>query len=287
MSVYVKPNNIRVSDMCVAINNGVVNDEETLYKYLYFIVVSVARQRRIFSRWQTNSDMYEDFALYVASNLFMRMQKSAINNIMAYVSSNIYNESVDFLNKFGYRKEVFEVADISDMPIVDIDLNARRFYKVEFSAELADMCKTIRKFLAHIPYHGADYHNIYVSCLLTILHITTLSSPYQKRFKLLASKDDDKRIAYLWDRYRNEWQHGGTGFRCVRKMGARGGRTDSVVLWHLDNSFRDYIEILVRRIIKNISVDLSSMSRFEMNSKDIVADLLYNNICEDNNEHNG
>lgn len=250
MATYVKPKNVRVSDICAYVNKYFSTNElsnEDLYKDLYYIAVALAKQRKLFYRWKSSVDMYDEFGLYVASELYMRLQKSGrLENVLNYVSASLQPLFLHFVKEFGYSKECFGQSDVVwECPVMDINVNARSFYKVEFSSCLEDVCKSLRSVVSKSMCASDNYLNVYVSCLLT-LHNFIIGM--RNRMKC-----ENADISDVYSDF-------------------------ELTLFRLNDDYADSVRLLVRKAINNIAVDLSALSGYEMYSDDVIKDLYFNDM---------
>lgn len=250
MATYVKPKNVRVSDICAYVNKYFSTDElsnEDLYKDLYYIAVALAKQRKLFYRWKSSVDMYDEFGLYVASELYMRLQKSGrLENVLNYVSASLQPLFLHFVKEFGYSKERFGQSEVVwNCPVMDINVNAKSFYKVEFSSCLEDVCKSLRSVVSKSICASDNYLNVYVSCLLTLHNFIV---GMRKRVKC-----ENADISDVYSDF-------------------------EVTLFRLNDDYADRVRLLVRKAINNIAVDLSALSGYEMYSDDVIKDLYFNDM---------
>ena len=73
MTYYKKPNNVTYTQMCIWIDANAYKEdcnEELLFEYLYHISRMLAYKRRFFDR----ADYYDDFAIFMATRIFMRLK---------------------------------------------------------------------------------------------------------------------------------------------------------------------------------------------------------------------
>lgn len=250
MATYVKPKNVRVSDICAYVNKWFGTDElsdEDLYKDLYYIAVALAKQRKLFYRWKSSADMYDEFGLYVASELYMRLQKSGrLENVLNYVSASLQPLFLHFVKEFGYSKECFGQSEVVwNCPVMDINVNAKSFYKIEFSSCLEDVCKSLRSVVSKSMCASDNYLNVYVSCLLTLHNFIV---DVRNRMKC-----ENAGISDVYGDF-------------------------EVTLFRLNDDYADRVRLLVRKAINNIAADLSALSGYEMYSDDVIKDLYFNDI---------
>lgn len=111
-----------------------------------------------------------------------------------------------------------------------INTQSRQLLKVEVESYLLKINKTIKQFLQYSPYYNDKVmmHNIYISCMLTLLNQITLSNANKKRMqnRLDSMYNMD---AFLNTIYLEEQQN-------------------STILFHLPQHLSNYITTLVNEM---------------------------------------
>ena len=72
MSLYQKPKDVTMIDMCIYIDNNVYTEnhnDQKIFEYLYHIIKMKARDKRYFH----DLKYYEDFAIFGATQVYMRL----------------------------------------------------------------------------------------------------------------------------------------------------------------------------------------------------------------------
>ena len=108
--------------------------------------------------------------------------------------------------------------------------------------------------------------NIYISCLLTVLNGLTFTK-----------QDTDK--------LHNTYSSVDSKYRLLGRLYSK-NREEALILYHLDDEFKDYIKILSNKVYKQIKDDLSELSsqNFAL-SDDVITNMLFLEISgEDYNE---
>ena len=177
----------------------------------------------------------------------MRLQKSGrLENVLNYVSASLQPLFLHFVKEFGYSKECFGQSDVVwECPIMDINVNAKSFYKIEFSSCLEDVCKSLRYVVSRSMCASDNYLNVYVSCLLTLHNF------------IVGARDRIKREGTTVSDVYGDFE---------------------VTLFRLGDDYADRVRLLVRKAINNIAVDLSALSGYEMYSDDVIKDLYFNDM---------
>lgn len=271
---FEKPN-VRYVDMCIYIDEHIYNgdyDQETVYVYLYHIIMMLTVKRGYFNSAKLN----EDFSIYAASNYYMRLLDERqfkddttlepIRSILNYIKKTLYSIRREYVNKYFPEQEVS-----TDVEYLNLDNDTFKMYvsnkvdfigKYEFGNYLEDIDTIIKDSLKSIPYksHTSMWTNIYISCMLSLLNSVTLKNRDIKRlnnFKRPNSLTDE----LLNELYLNE-------------------RYNSTILYHLDDSMYNYITVLTNKIRHKLSQELSQSLHTSSPTYITMKNLLMSNIME-------
>lgn len=251
---FEKPDDIRYVDMCMYIDENIYNqnfDEDTIYKYLYFIIHMLASKQNILKPKYLDS-----FALFAASKVYFRLTNKdqfittssgqyklkRVKSVLNYIKSSLYFLKVDFEQSEYYQQfnnyntetyPLYNFENIIDTALSGVDL-------IEFELVMNDVGKTCERFLKKIPYQTDKilWHNIYVSVLLTFLNMITLTYKQKKRFKELSDTNNIKQY-HIDNFYRSE--------------------SLKPVLYGVPDSMSSYIIVLARRVRRLVGKDLSEI----------------------------
>lgn len=263
---YNKPSNLSYTDMAIWIDTNAYSescDDYLLYEYLYHLAVMLAHQHKYFNK----NDYYDEFGLYSASKLFMRLRNPKqftseaessrgmyqIKSILNYIKTVIYPYKVDFEQEFylncpedesvlyaGNQELCMYIADESDM-----------HSRIDFEFSIDNIYNLCRSFLYKIPCRANSYewHNIYCSCMLTLLDsITPVNS--------------DKG---LYDPQKLDHEQIMTLLKSLDK---------DPILYHLDAHMSNYIKVLVRElrhfISQQLTLETSSYIDSESSTKSMI-----------------
>lgn len=244
--IFKKPEDIRYVDMAIWVDGCDLNPnssdaiKEKAFEYLYHLSVMLAVKQCYF---KTGRD-YDNFGVYAATRIYLiYMKGKKIKSCLNYLKNVVYFIKVD------YSKEEFAQVityDDTENPTNTFDLYnmldepSRQLERVEFTCCLRDICDSVKHFLQIIPYKkdSVTWNNIYLSCLLTLLDSITLKNANIKDMNESPWKPES--IDYLI----NRWFHEESKITKAR-------------LYHLDDSFNDYIILLCREIKDFICQDLS------------------------------
>lgn len=280
MTYYRKPHDVTYTQMCIWIDEHIYEDncdDSLAFEYLYHITRMLAYKRRFFEK----AEYYDDFAIYCATRIFMRLKDkrqfddneklSKIKSVLNYAKSILYATKVSFEGESfaqNYIRNDEDFIDFSFHNSLITTLNALQISN--FKSCLDDITSTIRDFVYRLPYDTDLYiQNVYISCILSLLNSVTLSKKNINRLNQLrkSGKLTQNHINKL---YKKE-------------------RDNCVILYHLKDDMKDYIKVLVNEIRHLISEDLSSILNesinFESNIKSILISSLNNDLKQDFDEY--
>lgn len=264
---YTKPNDIRYVDCCIWIDENAYSencDETKLYEYLYHLSLMFARKGSYF----TSIDDYDQFALFAASRLFMRLRNPKqwevkedgqpklpiIKSILNYIKKVIYPYKADFDKLFGISTK--------ELPTISIDSFNLGAYLVDtsstydhlaYSFNALELTRMIRLHLQKIPYkkNSPEWINIYISCMLTLLDSITFSKKYIIKYEECKRNKDE-----LIDKIYTELRY------------------NKPILYHLDKSMANYISVLVTEIRHSLAAELSWESQYYISPESVSKELL-------------
>ena len=197
--------------------------------------------------------MHEQFCFYASNYIYFRIKKPKlkggkteedvrIKSILNYLKTSLGCLRIKYSKTITKPENVDEIEESTLCSQDRVDFVVRqsldRANKVDFSLCLGDVCKTIKKFINKTPYGGTiKERNLYISCLMSMLNMTTLRTS-SKEF--LAKERKRVRVTDLMvnELYEKE-------------------REDFVILYHLDDSLKDYVRILTLRAYNIVKEDLS------------------------------
>lgn len=252
---FKKPENIRYVDMCIYIDTHIYTDEydvNLVYEYLYHIFYMLASKHSLFNKQK----YYDLFALFAANRLYFRLtnpkqfetsngepKMKRITSILNYAKNTLYHLKVDFEQE-EYCQNLVEVETSVTPPnhyCSIVQSFSDTTYRAEFEMTLHDIVKTSRLFLSTIPYktNSVTWLNIYTSVMLNILNSVTFSNSSAEQVERLKNSNrlTDYKLNTIFERERNS----------------------DIILFHLPESMRNYIDVLTRRLRRLIGKDLSEL----------------------------
>ena len=209
---------------------------------MYHIFYTLAVKGRFFN---TAKD-YDEYALYGATRLFLRYQKKNLNVIKSVLN---YVKRILYPTKVEYQAQTFNQVFKQDVE-EDVAKNLQdelhtmaasqndEIMRTEFEYYLRAIPNTIKNFLLQLPYSNdkATTHNIYMSCLLSVLNSFTMNSENLRRL--------------------NNKQKRGLPIDNLVESIYKDERKNCTILYNLDESMYNYISTLVNKIYSLIRKDL-------------------------------
>lgn len=226
-----------------------------MFEYLYNIAISISIKNKLLPQWND----YEPFALYLATQAYLRLvnpkqflpddnpkKMKRVKSILNYIKRIMYPMIVNYQKQnFAQRFEngINEDLDNCHEKIKqELQISVRKqnskFMQVEFEHCLKSISFSVKQVLKTTPYvkDKLMMHQMYQSCLLTLLNQFTLSNKNLER--LNARVTGNYKINDFIDQIYKEEQE------------------DSIVLFRLPPSMKNYISTIVKRIRKSILKDL-------------------------------
>ena len=280
--LYRKPPGVSYTAMAIAIDNGIRDpdaDKELLFEYMWHLFYILAVKGRFF----TSGRDYDEYALYAATQLFLRYKKEEagtskrikpIKSCLNYIKKVLYPMKVNYQR--AYFEQVIRNEDAKEENYAqlqdDRENMARRssqeLMHVEYRQYLENIPNTIKFVLRTSPYINDKVmmHNIYLSCLLTLLKMMTMSNVNQERLK--KKTDRALPVENLIDQIYAEEM------------------SENVVLYHLDATMNNYVATMVSLARKEIVKDLRDIVGSFEPSEQVIKDILKSPIEEyiDSNE---
>lgn len=247
---YTKPSDVTYTQMAIWIDEHVYTDdidESLLYEYLYHLSNMLAGQASYFS----TALEYDHFSLYSASRLFQRLynpkqfeldennqpRMKQIKSILNYIKKVIYPYKVDFEMEFKIEDKNMDVIQVGSFDLGSHMIeSASLFDRLEFSVSIESVASIVRSHLRKIPKrkNSAEWSNIYLSCMLTLLDSITLTRTMMSKYESLKLKKDE----YLDSVYEEL-------------------RYQEPILYHLPDSMSNYIRVLVNELRHVLASELS------------------------------
>lgn len=172
--------------MAIWVDNNVYTDgcdDVKLFQYLYALSEMVARKKRLFD----TSTSYRDFAMYMATCVFMRYrnsQKEPIGSCLNYIKKTIGFKKVDYTREYWRENITPKVLKSDSMQMYDYEIDDSLFKQqdVTHEAELRILLTQLGNTVKQVAYDMTDgitnsrvRKAVITSSLLTFLNEITLS----------------------------------------------------------------------------------------------------------------
>ena len=240
--IFNKPNNKRIVDLCIEFDKLFPLEKDDalhakLYSYLYLIYYSLGRKKEYFKLYED----YEGYAHYAATTIYLRFLKKQkngepIGSVLNYAKSTLNPLKVAYQNENFHEVINSEVDDSIDTGALTSILKdqIQSEYNYGLSEEMEEVLsripQLIKKAIKETPFRTDKLmcHRLYMSCLISFLKSFTLSNSTKRKLghKSDGNAQDDNIItaAYKKDRY------------------------SSATVWHLPESYTNYIQFLTNKV---------------------------------------
>ncbi len=258
---FERPKGVRIVDMCIFIDKNfpVLMEnhnqmlEDTIVKYLYLIIDSLAKKEHLFTEY----GYYDDFALFLTSEIFCIMRKKwenqgkisrgrevvPIKSVLNFIKSVIYPYKVQFEQNIYSCIIMPEMVANSDELADDLRDQVRQQYikdlKQQLDELIPEMPSKIKRSLDKICPYKRDpvmMRRIYISCILTLIENISIRGSADDKLTKNQLKKDIKKMLEAYDT-----------------------NNHNVVLWKLPDHMENYIRFLVFRIKRIMSNELQGM----------------------------
>lgn len=271
--------------MCIYVDDIVNKDEPTeqelnkCFEYIYHIGFMLAHKHKYFNK----SYYYEEFAIFLATEVMYRLffnpklnevdengepYLTRIKSVLNYMKAVIYGRKVEFEQQ-NYSQQLSKHSEESNFSYAYNEDLYKSLKETDVTLYLNSLSTTVKHLVYTNNFYKNDkllMKNIYISCLLTVLNGLTFTK-----------QDTDK--------LHNTYSSVDSKYRLLGRLYSK-NREEALILYHLDDEFRDYIKILANKVYKQIKDDLSELSsqNFAL-SDDVITNMLFLEISgEDYNE---
>lgn len=276
--IFPKPN-IKYTEMAMYIDEKVNSGEklsehecELIYVYLYHLIRMLSYKKHYFNK----TEYYDDFSLLVAGDMMNRLiynpklnevdefgnpKMKRLKSILNYLKAILYGRKVLFEQQ-NYSQKISKQPiepKITDYAFAQqIRQTKRDQINSNVKLYLGDLSKTITSFINNNCVYSDPIirKNIRISCYLSLLNSIIFTKQVVDNVNT-KYKTSDSKFNYLCLEYTNN-------------------RENCVILYHLDDSFKNYITILTRRIFTVIEKDIKELSMGDNYVSDnVLADIAF------------
>ena len=280
---------VRCVDMCIYIDENVYKEDhnvELIFDYLTHLFYVLACKKKMFA---TNAD-YEGYSIYAASHVYMRLTNPKqflpeddkrrickVKSILNYIKKVLYPLKVD------YQKETFNEVYKSNTPgavdasddiksdlMKDVCGMTNEFLKIDMINYFKSLPGLIKSIIQETPYGNQkkEFHNLYISCLITLLRSVTLSNENKCR---LQDKSTGKLKLNAEDMLENVYYE---------------ENLNSPVVWSLKPEYETLVAVLSNKIRYKITSDIRDLLHLHEPSEEIITDILMSPLSELNEDNN-
>lgn len=282
--LFQKPN-IKYTDMCIYVDSIVEKESPTeqelnkCFEYIYHIGFMLAHRHKYFNK----SYYYEEFALFLATEVMHRLFfnpkltevdengdpiLTKIKSVLNYMKAILYGRKVEFEQQ-TYSQQISKNLEESNFSYTYNENLYQSLKETDVKLYFNSISKTVKHIVCDKNFYKNDrllMKNIYISCLLTVLNGFTFTYTDISKLNSTYSSIESK-------------------YRLLGRLYSK-NRDDALILYHLDNKYRDYIKVLSNKVYKQIKEDLSELSSqtFAL-SDDVITNILFLEVNgEDYNE---
>ena len=269
--LYTKPKNIRYVDMCIYIDNIVKRGDPTdkeidlIFEYLYHLSFMLAHKHKYFNEFH----YYEEFAIFFATEVLYRLFYNPklkqidengepiltpIKSVLNYMKSILYGRKCLFESK-NYSQKIVNTDKNNFNSSFELHNKLRETLVYTMESDIDIYLKTVSSEIKKLVYSNCIYKNdkillknIYISCLLSVVNSFTFT------------KLDLDNISSTYILPESKYKY-------IDRLYKK-NRDNCVILYNLDNSFYDYIKVMVRRIFTKLQKDISDLSKKDVDVSD-------------------
>lgn len=277
MQTFEKPKDVRFTDMCIWVDAHARDkdvDVDKLYQYLYLIAIMRAHQNRMFY----DAEDYDNFALYCATRAYFRLTNKQqdeldengepkvkpIKSILNWYDKVLPYIKADFLLENGIsKKDAGKVIFAGEFDLGELIADdTYMFDRLDYSFAFEDVSSIVRAHLKRIPvrYNSSEWTNIYISCILTLIDSISLSA--NQLYRVTENTGEE-----FYERAYKDCRH------------------NPPVLYHLDDSYANYITVLVNQLRHVIAAEVSYEAETFIPSEDAMRGLFHAALSSPDSEY--
>lgn len=271
--IFKRPPHLSITDLCIYVDENVYKenkDEQLIYEYIYHIVNSLAINKKLFNDYH----YYEDFALFSANRIYLRLTNpkqfqlnadgkpklKPIKSVLNFIKAVLYPFKVDFeqseycqcYNQNPKETEIFINYNFNNLLNISTDPMLKPF----FSSVLNSVDKLCKDFLNKIPYKkdSSTWMNIYFSIMLSLCKQFKLTESHKQYIQKLINckRLTDNHLEEIFNRLEEK----------------------NIVLFHLDESYRDYITVLLKEFKRVLNKELQECLQINSETSIQLIDLI-------------
>lgn len=238
-------------------------DDEKCYRAMYLIYYMLACKKQYFRTYED----YDRFAQFAATTIYIRFMKKQekgerIKSLLNYAKASVYPLSL------MYKKQEYNETNIAKE-----DPSLLWTYQLKMRELVQDQCNDglqedtiesfkgipamIREVLDETPYRDDKiaYMRLYKSCLITLIKSFTLGSYSEAVVEKRNERDMNISPEFLLKIFKRE-QEG------------------ALTLWRLESDMKDYVDLLVKKIMKKMMNEIYDVEQSYALSVDTLDNIL-------------
>ena len=264
--LYTAKGNEKYTDLAIYFDENFYSkerDDEKCYRAMYLIYYMLACKKQYFRAF----DDYDTFAQYAATTVYIRFlnkwrRGERIKSLLNYAKASVYPLCINF-KKQEFNEPIVSNEDPSLLWTYRIKM--REAIQEQYNEGLPESIvesfkevpKMIKEILDETPYVDDKivYGRLYKSCLISLIKSFTLSKYSEESIEKRNEKDVDVSKEFLAKTFKREQE-------------------DAITLWRLDDSMRDYVDLLVKKIKYKMSDEINDVIRSYALPVDTIDDIL-------------
>ena len=205
-----------------------------------------------------NFDDYDKYSIVTATRIFNRLKNrdqfillengnyklERVKSILNYIKQVLYPLKVKYQQEFYAQEIPFnnkdEFIQYGEAYIKDsYNYNKNALCQIDIQLYLSKIYKVIHSFIYKIPnkLNSSEQLNIYISCLLSFLNLITINNKCALKLNNIKySKSYEKQLNNIYK------------------------KNITIVLYHLDDTYTEYVEVLLNKLKKIIVLDILQLS---------------------------
>ena len=265
--------------------------ETNIYNCIYNICYILAYKQKFFPY---RFEDYEDFSIFAANDLYLTFRGKHINqgqiirgrevipikSSLNFIKDTLYSYKVEYQKKFffktynsewGEEEENTKRKQEEEKKRIAVENYMKSGVEEEYNYQIQEAIgqtflyipSILKKIIADTPYSRDKLtsNRLYKSCLLSFLNFITLPNKKLENNKL--------------------------NYQQLYKLYNKENKQESIILWHLDEEMRSYVNLLVTKLKKEIAQEIGDdihSFTLDENTIDNILETAYSTYDTDQSE---
>lgn len=239
--MYFEPvKGMTITDMCIWVDAHMHDkdcDDDLLFKYLYFICVGTFCKQKSFQ----TKELFEDFCFYDATKIWERIRNKDLpkfdRSVLNYIKATFVAHKAQFFKEVLYDTQTLVSIEELQSKGIELYRPSHTQTQTDFRLTLENISNIVKSHLKYRVKHKYLWNDIYISCLASLISAITPHSIREKSYSNLINNNYPYSVDGLARIYEQE--------------------ESEIVLFRLDESYRGYINVLVKELKRKIAKELS------------------------------